>query len=109
MNSNELKELEREFIALTKKYNLSDNVLVSNKVIIKPSNYDSSQTLGCLFAAIENLISDVTCTIATDILYNDYDEAVNRMMKEITIIVSILKQRIKKRVEEVKKEKLIYN
>lgn len=109
MNNNELKDLEREFIALTKKYNLYDNVLISNKVIIKPSNYDENQTLACLFAAVENIISNITCNIAKDFLHNDYDEAVNIMIKELTIVVSILKKKIKQRVEEVKKEKLIYN
>lgn len=109
MNDKELKELELDFMNIIKKYSLDDVVLVSNKVIVKPTSYDSNKTMSCLFAGLENVVSDITCKLAKTILYNDYDEAYSRMSKEFNIIITILKQRIKKRVEEEKSKNLIYN
>lgn len=109
MNEKQLKELELDFMNIIKKYNLEDVVLVSNKVIVKPTSYNSNQTMSCLFAGIENVVSDITCNLAKTILYNDYDEAYSRMSKEFNTIIIILKQRIKKRVEEEKNKNLIYN
>lgn len=109
MNDKELKELELDFRNIIKKYSLEDVVLVSNKVIVKPTSYDLNQTMNCLFAGLENVVSDITCKLAKNTLYNDYDEAYSRMSKEFSIIITILKQRIKKRVEEEKSKNLIYN
>lgn len=109
MNEKQLKELELDFMNIIKKYSLDDVVLVSNKVIVKPTSYDSNQTMSCLFAGLENVVSDITCKLAKTTLYNDYDEAYDRMSKEFNIIITILKQRIKKRVEEEKSKNLVYN
>jgi hypothetical protein len=109
MNDRQLKELESEITNIIRKYNLDDTVLISNKVIIRNPKHNDAQIMGSVMAGLENIVVDVTCRTAENILFNDYDEAYDRMVDELNAIFAELKRRVKTRVEKVKKIKLKYN
>jgi hypothetical protein len=109
MNDKELKELQNDFAKLIHKYKLDDTLIVSNKVIVKPNGYNEEQVLSCLFAGLENVIADMITKFAFSGLYTDFDIAYDKTMKELGVVFTILRKRVKQRIEEVKDKNIKYN
>lgn len=108
MNDRYLKSLHDDFTYLIQKYKLNDTIIVSNKVIIKPNGYNDDQALSCLCAGMENILVDMITKLALSDYYMDFDMAYNRTIKDMNIVLSILKKRVKQRIKEVKDKHIKY-
>jgi len=109
MNNRYLKNLHKDFTYLIQKYKLDDSIIVSNKVIIKPNGYNDDQALSCLCAGMENILVDMITKLALSNYYPDFDTAYDRTVKDMNVVLSILRKRVKQRIEEVKDKHIKYN
>jgi len=109
MNDRYLKNLHDDFTYLIQKYKLDDSIIVSNKVIIKPNGYNEDQVLSCLCAGMENILVDIITKLASGINYPDFDMVYDRTIKDMNVVLSILRKRVKQRIEEVKDKHIKYN
>lgn len=109
MNNRYLKNLHDDFTYLIQKYKLDDSIIVTNKVIIKPNGYNDDQALSCLCAGMENILVDMITKLALSKYYPDFDTAYDRTIKDMNVVLSILRKRVKQRIEEVKDKHIKYN
>lgn len=109
MNKKKLEELQNDFAKLIHKYKLQDTLIISNKVIVKPNEYNDEQIFGCLFAALEHTITDAIIRLAYSTIHTDFDIACDKTMTETIRVFEILKRRVKHRIEEVKDKHISYN
>jgi hypothetical protein len=109
MNDKELEKLQNDFAKLIRKYKLQDTLIISNKGYIKPVEYSENQILDCVFAALENILTDITIRLTYNSSYDDFNVEYDRLMQTLDNLLIRLKQRIKHRIEEVEDKNIKYN